>query len=82
MYGVDSEAPLPPAGLNDEDTEQLQGEVNDEVESGVLVNGDEELAEIREMLNDMKLDRDDGNWGIEIYCEAVLLLLSRMEAQS
>jgi hypothetical protein len=81
MYGVDGEAPLPPAGLHDEDPEQLQDEVNDEVELGVLVNSDEELAEAQEMLNDMDFDKDDGNWGIEVYCQAVLLLISRIEAQ-
>jgi len=39
----------------------LQDEVDDEVESWVLVNGDEELAAAQEM-NNMDLDRDNGNY--------------------
>ena len=46
------------------------------------MNGDDELSEAQTLLDGFDADADDGNWGIDIYCEAVLLLVSRLEVQN
>jgi len=82
MYGFDGEAPLPPpSDIFDDEPAHTQTEVQDEIEEGVLVNGDEELNDAQELLSEMDLERDNGNWGIDVYCQAVILLLSRLEGQ-
>ena len=43
-----------------------------EQEDGVFVNGDDEIEEIRGILQDWDMGADDGNWGIDMYCQAVL----------
>ncbi|KAJ7149994.1 hypothetical protein C8R46DRAFT_836031, partial [Mycena filopes] len=74
LYGYDGEAPQPPAGTTAneplERTEQPVG-ASVERESGILVNDDEDLLAAKELLGAFDCDRDDGNWGIEVYCEAV-----------
>lgn len=34
------------------------------------------------MLADVDLDEEDGNWGIDVYCQAVVLLMSKLKAGS
>lgn len=79
LYGYDGEAPLPPAGSSGEDPldrrEQPLGTAA-ERDAGILVNGDDELMEARQLLGDFDCDAEDGNWGIEIYCEAVIRITS------
>ncbi|KAJ7725804.1 hypothetical protein B0H16DRAFT_1332570 [Mycena metata] len=81
LYGYDGEAPLPPAAaiVNEplERTEQPVG-TGPEREGGILVNDDEELGRAKELLGEFDCDRDDGNWGIEVYVEAVILMMSRL----
>ena len=48
----------------------------------VLVNGDDELTNAWDMLNGFNVDADDGNWGINVYCEVVIMLTSHLEAQN
>ncbi|KAK7012462.1 hypothetical protein R3P38DRAFT_2550252 [Favolaschia claudopus] len=81
LYGFDGDAPLPPSGLPEplERINQPTGTA-EERESGILVNGDEDLAAAAELLGDFDCDRDDGNWGIEVYCEAVVRMTSDCEA--
>jgi hypothetical protein len=69
MYGVDGDGPLP-------SNENAEGNDNDEV------IGDEQLTEVRELLDDFDWNHEDGNWGIDVYCQAVVLTLSRLEGQS
>ncbi|KAL0566846.1 hypothetical protein V5O48_015151 [Marasmius crinis-equi] len=51
-----------------------------EREDGVFVNDDEEIAEGRAFLHSHGLDtfQDDGNWGIDVYCAAVMLMEQHM----
>ncbi|KAJ6601829.1 hypothetical protein DFH09DRAFT_900107 [Mycena vulgaris] len=82
LYGHDGEAPLPPPGISDneplERTEQPAGTAA-ERESGILVNGDEDLMEAQQLLGDFDCDADDGKgWGIEVYCEAVLRMIAQL----
>ncbi|KAF7371591.1 Integrase catalytic domain-containing protein [Mycena venus] len=81
LYGFDGEAPLPPAATSDneplERTEQPVGTAA-ERENGILVNGDEDLLAAKELLGNFDCDRDDGNWGIEVYCEAVVRMTSQL----
>ncbi|KAJ7837474.1 hypothetical protein B0H13DRAFT_1651512 [Mycena leptocephala] len=85
LYGYDSEAPLPPTAMSDneplERTEQPLGTAA-EREGGILVNGDEDLLAAKELLGDFDCDRDDGNWGIEVYCEAVIRMISQLNNNS
>ncbi|KAJ7932215.1 hypothetical protein B0H13DRAFT_2227817 [Mycena leptocephala] len=72
LYGYDSEAPLPPTAMSD----------NEPWNGGILVNGDEDLLAAKELLGDFDCDRDDGNWGIEVYCEAVIRMISQLNNNS
>ncbi|KAK6984052.1 hypothetical protein R3P38DRAFT_2536338 [Favolaschia claudopus] len=77
LYGFDGDAPLPPSGLDEplERAEQPTGTAEERA-GGILVNGDEDLAAAAELLGDFDCGRDDGNWGIEVYCEAVVRMIS------
>jgi hypothetical protein len=84
-YGFDGHAPMPPAAEMGDDSEE-QGDqpsgLEEERAAGVSMNGDDELSEAQTLLDGFDADADDGNWGIDVYCEAVLLLVSRLEAQN
>ncbi|KAJ3858676.1 hypothetical protein EV359DRAFT_24276, partial [Lentinula novae-zelandiae] len=45
----------------------------EEREKGVFVNDDDEIEEVKDFLraDGFHYDADDGNWGIDTYCEAV-----------
>ena len=82
LYGFDGEALIPPAAEVQDDTqegEELSG-TDDKRAAGVSVNGDDKLHEVEELLADLDLNAEDGNWGIDVYCEAMILLMSRLEA--
>lgn len=80
LYGYDPEERSPPDEELASDPEApYQGEYEDaeaEKAAGVFVNEDEEIQEAREILKDMDLTADDGNSGIDVYCEAVLRITS------
>lgn len=40
--------------------------------AGIFVNSDEEIEEMRDVLHNWDFEMDDGNWGIDMYCQAVL----------
>jgi hypothetical protein len=42
-------------------------------------NEEEELANIRDILGDFDLERADGNWGIDVYLEAILVVQSYLD---
>ncbi|KDR65162.1 hypothetical protein GALMADRAFT_162466 [Galerina marginata CBS 339.88] len=42
--------------------------------AGIFVNNDDEIHEAKEILSDLDLTADDGNWGIDTFCEAILRL--------
>ncbi|KAJ7182229.1 hypothetical protein C8R43DRAFT_1054246 [Mycena crocata] len=75
MYGYDGEAPALPTDVTSGEplqrSEQPLG-TTAERDGGILVNADEELDAAKELLGDFDCERDDGNWGIEVYCEAVV----------
>ncbi|KAJ7156473.1 hypothetical protein C8R43DRAFT_883916 [Mycena crocata] len=82
LYGYDGEAPAPPSG-GQEDTDghpQYAPPVGiqAEREAGICLNDDEELEEVRKLMEDFDFNFDDGNWGINVYCQAVILLTSRV----
>ncbi|KAK7027033.1 Integrase catalytic domain-containing protein [Favolaschia claudopus] len=84
-YGQDPDAPLPP-------TDELQSDpssadyseypnVAAEREAGIVINDDDEVRECKEILMGMDFLSDDGNWGIDLYCDAVMRVTERfMEA--
>jgi hypothetical protein len=51
----------------------------EEREAGIFVNEDEEIEEGRKFFSEQGFDctRDDTNWGIDVFCEAVMLMQSR-----
>ncbi|KAJ7938739.1 hypothetical protein B0H13DRAFT_1851326 [Mycena leptocephala] len=77
-YGQDPDAPLPPLDeLQDDPPAPEYSEYPDvsaEREAGILINDDDEVRECKEILADMDLSSDDGNWGIDHYCQAVLVV--------
>ncbi|KIM73567.1 hypothetical protein PILCRDRAFT_15146 [Piloderma croceum F 1598] len=74
---------MPPAAeMGDDSEEQGESGLEEERAAGVSMNGDDELSEAQTLLDGFDADADDGNWGIDVYCEAVLLLVSRLEAQN
>lgn len=78
LYGVDATAPLPPANEIAEDpSAQSYAEFLDkeaEHEAGLSVNDDEEINHAREALGDYDVLREDGNAGIDVYCDLVVRL--------
>ncbi|KAF7353177.1 Ethylene-and jasmonate-responsive plant defensin [Mycena sanguinolenta] len=84
LYGYDGEAPNPPAGseLDSEALSPVPTGIQAEREAGICLNDDEELARVQEVMHDFDFAEDDGNWGIDVYCKAVLLLSSRLSASS
>ncbi len=63
--------PLRESGNNWDSNHQKAG--------GILLNKDEELKYGRQLMQDYDFERDDGNWGIEVYCEAVQTMTSCLE---
>jgi hypothetical protein len=80
LYGYDGEAPQPPANETYDDSEFSHQAVGLEAEkkAGITVNGDDELDEVRHKLEGFDFDEDDGNWGISVYCRAVILLQAQL----
>ncbi|KAF9004171.1 hypothetical protein BDZ89DRAFT_1145726 [Hymenopellis radicata] len=87
-YGIDPSAPLPPANeMNSADDHPSvppresgdNWDSNRQKAGGILLNKDEELEYGRQLMQDYDFERDDGNWGIEVYCEAVQTMTSRLE---
>ncbi|KAJ6612180.1 hypothetical protein B0H10DRAFT_2053277 [Mycena sp. CBHHK59/15] len=82
LYGYDGEAPLPPPGESADNPDGLMGGepvgVEAEREAGISLNDDDELAAIKELMPDFDFEEDDGNWGIEVYCRAVVYLSTLM----
>ncbi|KAJ7174889.1 hypothetical protein C8R46DRAFT_1031481 [Mycena filopes] len=83
-YGEDPTEQLPPADelrgnpVSPDHTEYP--DVDAERLAGVFVNEDEEIREGREILEELDVTEDDGNWGIDIYCRAVVLFSSHYDS--
>ncbi|KAJ6624606.1 hypothetical protein B0H10DRAFT_1908466 [Mycena sp. CBHHK59/15] len=81
LYGYDGEAPLPPpsdAALDATIHTPMEAPLGLEEEraAGICLNDDDELAAIWELMPDFDFDFEDGNWGIYVFCRAVVLLSS------
>lgn len=50
----------------------------DEFRAGLRVHDDARLNRARQLLHDVDLEEDDGNWGIEVYLKAVPVLYARV----
>jgi hypothetical protein len=66
LYGWDGEAHIPPAD------EQENRQANEEGDDALAEDRDIEVA--RESLGEFDVMQDDGNWGIDLYCEVVISL--------
>jgi hypothetical protein len=43
-------------------------------EAGIFLNDDGKLNDVHSLMEDFDFDKNDGNWGIDIYCCTVILL--------
>ncbi|KAJ7572569.1 hypothetical protein C8J56DRAFT_875185 [Mycena floridula] len=82
-YGRDAETePLPPQDELRDDPSHIDytefASATEEHQAGVFINDDDEIMAGRELLEGMDVDEDDGNWGIDVFCRAVLLMERRM----
>lgn len=50
-------------------------------EAGLLINDDDALKLAATLLEGFDLNRDDGNWGIDVYCEAVVAMTTKLQSQ-
>ncbi|KAJ3901058.1 hypothetical protein F5879DRAFT_1011610 [Lentinula edodes] len=75
----------PSYGLEDELEQGAPGDhqVSEEDGNDIRVNENEDITDVHSILTGMGFDieQEDGNWGIEVYCEAVLKLKVYVEAQ-
>ncbi|KAJ7447926.1 hypothetical protein B0H11DRAFT_1878548 [Mycena galericulata] len=81
LYGYDGKAPQPPVTDQNGEPDVVSPEpagIEAEREAGICINDDEELRDVQGLMEDFDFERDDENWGIDVYCEAVLLLAARM----
>ena len=72
LYGFDGEAPVPPPAEQQEDANGRAEE--DPGLCGMGPDGERELEGVLNRLGDFDLDREDGNWGINVYLEAIQML--------
>ncbi|KAI0686056.1 hypothetical protein C8T65DRAFT_591476 [Cerioporus squamosus] len=82
-YGVDDRAPPPPSEETRTDPssrgeQPSVGDTDAERGAGVVLNSEDELERAKEILSDFDFDWDDGNWGIDVYIEAVSMYMSRL----
>ncbi|KAE9384254.1 hypothetical protein BT96DRAFT_892551 [Gymnopus androsaceus JB14] len=52
--------------------------VEEEREQGILINEDMEIQLAREVLQGLDVTRGDGNWGIDVYCQAVITMQANL----
>ncbi|KAF8207865.1 hypothetical protein K438DRAFT_1575587 [Mycena galopus ATCC 62051] len=82
FYGYDGDAPQPPISDHHDEPDSVSEEpegIEAERAAGIFINDDEELHDTQQQMADFDFGRDDENWGIDVYCEAVILLRSRIE---
>lgn len=78
-YGLDGEAPLPPADEVVDDPVAPRAEpvgLEAEAEAGIFLNDNEDLNDARSLMEEFDFEEDDGNWGIDVFCKAVVVLAS------
>ncbi|KAJ3818121.1 hypothetical protein EV361DRAFT_811824 [Lentinula raphanica] len=77
-------AQRPSYGLEDEMEDGVPGDhqVNEQDSENVEVNDDDTISYVCSAFQDMGWDveREDDNWGIEVYCQAVLKLQAYVES--
>ncbi|KAF9546524.1 hypothetical protein CPC08DRAFT_649035 [Agrocybe pediades] len=84
-YGRDLHESFPPADELAEDPSEpsyTQMTPEEERQAGIFVDDDEEIRDARELLKDIDFEEDDGNFGIDIYCEAVTRLTALVSGEA
>ena len=82
-YGEDINEAFAPADELTEDPQTADyrdfgDDVEGEREAGIFVNDDEEIEAAKERLGDYNFAADDGNFGIDVYCNAITRLTALM----
>ncbi|KAJ7061727.1 hypothetical protein C8F01DRAFT_987120 [Mycena amicta] len=80
MYGVDGEGPAPTNDNEPEERLEQPTAPAQQREAGLFLNDDDELKLAASLLEGCDLDREDDNWGIEVYCEAVLIMYAKLQS--
>ncbi|KAL1739609.1 hypothetical protein HDZ31DRAFT_85824 [Schizophyllum fasciatum] len=79
-YAVDGEATDPCSQGTGEPLDRMEQPTGIDAEraAGVAINDDAELDFVRHILTEHGLDwdRDDGNWGINVYCQAMEIMIA------
>lgn len=81
LYGCDGEAGrLSQNTFEPSNAEEDPVDIEEDVlEESVVSRPDQELEWLREILEDFNFEEDDGNWGIDVYLNAVTLAYERIE---
>jgi hypothetical protein len=66
-----SQPPLDKLADDPPQTDYEEMDPNCEREAGIFVNHYDEIVEMREALNNFDFEKEDNNYGIKVYCEAV-----------
>ncbi len=61
---------------------EMDRAMNEEDEAEVALNNDEDIEFVKMLMADFNFEAEDSNWGIEVYCEAVIRLLAVVEAHN
>lgn len=56
--------------------------INEEDEANVALNDDKDIKFVKELMGNFDFEAEDSNWGIEVYCEAVIRLSAIVEAHN
>ncbi|PBK67943.1 hypothetical protein ARMSODRAFT_988814 [Armillaria solidipes] len=65
----------------------IDGDIHDNYpfappEAETALNNDEDIEFVKTLMADFNFEAEDSNWGIEVYCEAVIRLLAIVEAHN
>lgn len=86
-YGEDPRERFSPADeLADDphtaDYRDFENDVEMEREAGIFVNDDEEIKAAKECLDGYDFEAEDGNFGLDVYCNAVTRLTALIYSDS
>ncbi|KAE9384091.1 hypothetical protein BT96DRAFT_950804, partial [Gymnopus androsaceus JB14] len=54
------------------------GSVEEEQKKDMVVNEDKEIQLARDVLQDFDMTKEDGIWGIDVYCQAVIVMKTKI----
>ncbi|KAK0190261.1 hypothetical protein F5146DRAFT_1000321 [Armillaria mellea] len=61
---------------------EIDHAIHEEDEANMALNDDEDIKFVKELMGNFDFEVEDSNWGIEVYCEAVITLSAIVEAHN